>query len=109
MKSLQVHNFSGGVIDVEAGGVEYKVPQGASRVEVSGSSAEFTRADTSNFTVSLATTRTDVTVSTTGHSVVEAASFYENYMEGLGVGIVVLFTAMALRMVKQLGYHSQDI
>ena len=109
MKTLQVHNFSGGSLDVEASGVEYKVPSGASRIELSGSSANVTRSDSSNFSVTLGTSRTDVTVSTTGHSVTQGASFYENYAEGLGLGVVVLFTALGLRMVKQLGYHSQDI
>lgn len=109
MKTVQIHNFSGQSLDLEADGVEYKVPTGANRIELSGSSATITRADSSNFTVSLGTSRTDVTVSTTGHTTVQGASFYENYAEGLGLGIAVLFAAMALRMVKQLGYHSQDI
>lgn len=109
MKALQVYNYSGSEIEVESSGVEFKVPTGANRLELPGESATVTRSDSSNFTVSLATSRTDLTVSTTGHTVVQGASFYENYAEGLGLGVAVLFAAMALRMVKQLGYHSQDI
>lgn len=109
MKVLQVNNYSGAEIDVESSGVEFKLPTGSNRVELPGTSATVTRSDTSNFTVSLVTSRTDLTVSTTGHTVVQGATFYENYAEGLGLGIAVLFAAMALRMVKQLGYHSQDI
>ena len=109
MKSLQIHNFSGQPLEVESNGVDYQVPTGANRIELTGSSVTVTRADSSNFTVSLGTSRTDLTVSTTGHTVVQGASFYENYAEGLGLGVAVLFAAMALRMVKQLGYHSQDI
>ena len=109
MADLQVYNYSGQPLDVESGGISYSMPVGAHRLEIDAASVTITRADSSNFSVSLDTGRTDVTVSTTGHNVVQAETFYSNYAEGMGLGIAILFAAMALRMLKQLGYHSQDI
>ena len=109
MADLQVYNYSGSSLEVESGGISYTMPVGAHRLEIDAASVTMTRADSSNFSVSLATGRTDVTVSTTGHQIVEGETFYTNYAEGMGVGIAILFAAMALRMLKQLGYHSQDI
>lgn len=109
MADLQVYNYSGNDLEVEANGVTYALPVGESRLEVDVATVNITRANSSNFSVSLDTGRTDVTVSTTGHNIVQGESFYTNYAEGMGLGIAILFAAMALRMLKQLGYHSQDI
>ena len=84
MADLQVYNYSGQPLDVESGGISYSMPVGAHRLEIDAASVTITRADTSNFSVSLDTGRTDVTVSTTGHNVVQAETFYSNYAEGYG-------------------------
>ena len=102
-------NLTGGSLELNDGGVSYTLPQGTTKVDLDVNSLSIERSDSSTFTVPIDHSRHVITVGATTWESVGGSSIQENYFDGMGFGVVVMFTMLALRMVKTLGYHSQDI
>ena len=109
MAEIVVKNLTGGSLELNGGGVSYTLPQGSADVDLDVSSLTIERADSSTFTVPIEHSRHVITVGATTWESVGGSSIQDNYFEGMGFGVVVMFTVLALRMVITLGYHSQDI
>jgi hypothetical protein len=106
---VQVHNYTGSPLDAEEGSNTYVLPIGSSSFTTSANTVGFTRADSTSFDVPIQEGRTDITVYAGGYSKEESGTVAGNFLEGMGFGLVLLGTALGLRLLKSVGYHSQDI
>lgn len=109
MPKVQVYNYTGGVLEVDEMGNDYVLPVGGSTFVTQDTEIDFVRADSTTFSVALGVGRTDITVHAGGYVTEESGTVTGNFLEGMGFGLVLLGTALGLRLLKSVGYHSQDI
>ena len=108
MADIEIENLRGADLVVVDGNATYTCPEGSSVVPVSGSPVQF---DNGTFSFSLPVTadRLELTVGAASYGLVEGYTFSQSYFMGISMAIPIMFCCLALRAVKQLGYHSQDI
>ena len=109
MPKVQVHNYTGSPLDADESSNAYVLPVGSSTFSTADNTVTFTRADSSTFSVPIQEGRTDITVYSGGYTKEESGTVVGNFLEGMGFGLVLLGTALGLRLLKSVGYHSQDI
>lgn len=107
---IHLKNMSGEALEVNTpAGKTFHFGVGQTEFHVETEPLTFTKSDGSSFTVELASEVSDLEVYEGGYTLSGAPSFWSSYTVGFELGLVIMFAAISLRMVKQLGYHSQDI
>ena len=107
---IELKNMSGQALEVSTpAGKVFHFGVGQTQFHVETEPLTFTREDGSTFEVALTSEVSDLEVFEGGYSLSGAPSFWSSYTIGFELGLVIMFAAISLRMVKQLGYHSQDI
>jgi len=106
---IEVENLSGSSLDVVDGNASYTLPVGDSVVTVVGPAVQFSGAGGYSFTHTVTATKTVMSVGSANYTATDFYTFEETFIMGSTFGIPIVFALLALRAVKQLGYHSGDI
>ena len=105
---IEVNNLTDGVITISDGTSQYSVTQGIHNVPIVSTNLNLTRSDDSTFSVGVVE-QGRLYVSNDSYTLENPDNLIEFFGMGMSLGIVIMMTALALRAVKTLGYHSQDI
>ena len=109
MAFIEVENLTGSSLDVADGNSSYSLPVGPSVVTVIGPNVVFSAAGGYSFTHPVTATKTVMSVGASNYTATDFYTFEETFIMGSTFGIPIVFALLALRVVKQLGYHSGDI
>lgn len=107
---VELQNLSGESLTATTpAGKNFHFGEGQTKFHIETEPIEFTRTDGSTFSVDIGSEVSHLEIYEGGYSMQGSASVWSAYTLGFELGLVVMFAALSLRMVKQLGYHSQDI
>lgn len=109
MGVLLIKNHSGKDVEVADGAITYTVGSGESEIPLQGTNIVFTPGTNSSFSIPMTVDKMEVTLGDGSYHAVESITFEDSFFMGLAWGVPVMGVVIGLRMVKQLGYHSQDI